>query len=134
MLSYPGRMILQRRLCGIYTFCFLIFMIPRNCKLFLSLPNNKTSHNKTICKAEDLIQCWHSSILRVSWSSVQSHTSCISSEIDLAPILNILKRPPGWFWKVNKKTIKYKTILLLNKNTNYLNVVEKTKLYYLILP
>ena len=31
--GYPQRMRLQRRLYGIYTFCFLIFTIPCNYKL-----------------------------------------------------------------------------------------------------
>ena len=57
---YPQRMRLQRRLYRIYTGCFLLFMIPSNCKLVLFLCPLIELNTKTLFK-------------EFPWSSLQSH-------------------------------------------------------------
>ena len=69
----PQRMRLQRRLYGIYTVCFLIFMIPCNCKLVFFFAKSSFKSLDYYIQGRILNLSLESTNIKSVCSSLQSH-------------------------------------------------------------
>ena len=71
--GYPQRIRLQRRLYGIYTVCFLIFMIPCNCKLVFFFAKSSFKSLDYYIQGRILNLSLESTNIKSVCSSLQSH-------------------------------------------------------------